>query len=112
MAKRVITTTEFTDDLDGSRAEGTVAFALEGKTYEIDLSRKNAAALRKAMKPYIDSARAVRGSRSRSATRSTSGRSNRSDLEAIRTWARDNGYQVADRGRISAAVIEAYQSAH
>jgi hypothetical protein len=114
MAKRVITTTEFTDDLDGSRAEGTVVFALEGRNYEIDLSKKNAAALRKALKPYTDVARTVRGggrARSRSASRS-SARSNRSELEAIREWARGNGYQVADRGRISAAVVEAYQAAH
>jgi hypothetical protein len=100
--------------VDGSRAEGTITFGLEGKRYEIDLSKKNAAALRKALAPYIESARSVRVASVRGARRGVAirGSSGRSDLDAIRMWARDNGHQVADRGRISSAVIEAYDAAH
>ena len=54
----------FIDDLDGGEAEGTVRFGLDGTDYEIDLSAKNAAALRKALARYVDSARrAPAGSR-------------------------------------------------
>jgi hypothetical protein len=111
MAKRIITTTEFTDDLTGGKAEGTIGFALEGKNYEIDLNKSNANALRKALKPYIEVARTVRGS-GKGRVRTGASGSGRSDLDAIRTWARKNKLHVADRGRIAASVIEAYDAAN
>src|SRR4051812_26268336 len=108
MAKKTITLVELTDDLDGSKADRTVAFSVDGTTYEIDLSKKNAAAFTKALKPYVDVARTVRGTRGRRASASR-GRS-RNDLADIRAWANGNGHQVSDRGRIPAAIIAAYDA--
>ncbi len=112
MAKRVVTTVELTDDLDGGKADRTVQFAFDGTSYEIDLSKKNATALEKALKPYVASARKVRQPvrRGRSAT---SGRgSGRTDLAQVRQWARSNGHEVSDRGRIPGSVLEAFDAAN
>lgn len=109
MAKRVLTTTEYTDDLDGSTAVGTVEFGFEGTNYAIDLSRANTKSFEKAMAPYLGAARKVRANRSR-ATRKSSGSGR--DLAAIRAWASENGYDVSERGRVASAVIEAYDAAH
>lgn len=105
MARKVVT--HFIDDLDGSEAEGTVSFALEGVTYEIDLSSKNKDKLRKALQPYIDAGQRTGGRRVPSGSRG-----GRNDLAAIRKWAKENGYEVSERGRIPAAVMEAYDAAH
>jgi hypothetical protein len=109
MAKQV--QTRLVDDLDGSEAAETVLLGLDGKAFELDLSEKNAKKLRKALEPFLAGARrSGGGSRGRqrgggSASRSTSDRDRNT---AIRDWARQNGRQVADRGRIPASVIEAY----
>ena len=94
------------DDIDGSPAEETVSFALDGKEYDIDLSTKNAAKLRDAIAPYIGHAR--RASGRRRGGRAVSGPS----PADIRAWARDNGFNVPDRGRVSSEVREAYLAAH
>lgn len=105
------------DDIDGGDADETVTFALDGVTYEIDLNADNAAKLRDALAVWVGNARRVSG-RSSSGRSSTSGRSSgrRSsggeDTAAIREWAKGNGYQVSERGRISAEVREAYAKAH
>jgi len=103
------------DDIDGTKAEGTVRFSFDGKTYEVDLSKKNQAAMRKALKPYLDAAREVRISRSRPGGRRAASGNSRThratDLATIRAWARDNGYEVSDRGRIAASVVDAYNAA-
>ena len=109
MAKTVVTT----DDLDGSPNAETVTFSFDGRSFEIDLSKKSRAALEKALKPYIDAARST-GSRSARSAASSRGRGRRSgsvDLAAVRAWAADNGIAVSDRGRISASVLEQYQAA-
>jgi hypothetical protein len=103
------TVVEYTDDLDGGKADGTKTFALDGTQYEIDLSRKNAVALEKVLAPYVAAARRV--SSTRSTARRGAGRSTRSDLDSVRQWARDNGYTVADRGRVAQSVIDAYDTA-
>jgi hypothetical protein len=108
MATQVITTTVYTDDLDGSKAEGTVHFGFDGAEYEIDLSKSNRREFEKAMALYVGHARKVRNSRSR---RTRGRRSAAHDLNAVRQWARANGYDVADRGRVPSAVLEAYESA-
>jgi hypothetical protein len=97
------------DDLDGSDASETVAFGLDGTAYEIDLNDKNAAALRDALSAYVGHARKVsaRGRRTRSAA-ATSGPSARE----LREWARSNGFEVSDRGRVPAEVREAFEAAH
>jgi hypothetical protein len=105
MAKR--TEVVLIDDVDGSIAESTVAFALDGVSYEIDLSQANEAALRTDFDKWIDRGRRVGGRRS-PARRSSAGGE---DIAGIRAWAKANGYQVNDRGRISAKIREAYAAA-
>lgn len=111
------------DDLDGSEAEESVSFGLDGVSYEIDLSAKNAQKLRNAFEGYVDSARRVGGraarGRGRSAGRASSGSgrgskaaaSGKADTAEIRAWAKEQGYEVSDRGRIPGDVVEAYQNA-
>jgi Lsr2 len=110
------TTVRFVDDLDGSEASGTFDFSLEGRNYQIDLSEPNAAKLRDALAPYIGAARKAGGRGRGRAARQTvvadkSARSSREETAAIRQWARDNGHQVSERGRIPKSVLDAYQAA-
>ena len=103
-----------TDDLDGSEATETVRFGLDGRDYEVDLSKKNAKSLRDGLKRYVEVGRKTGGRRtSRSGgTSGGSGRGDRAQLSAIRAWARQQGMEVSERGRISARVQEAYNKAH
>lgn len=102
-----------TDDLDGGDADETVQFALDGVSYEIDLSTANAEALREALAAYVDAGRRIGGRASRrSAVAKTRPAVERVDLSDVRAWARENGYQVSDRGRVSAEVKAAYEAAH
>ena len=116
MAKKVITL--LTDDLDGSEADRTVEFGLDGANYTIDLSDKNAGKLRKALEPYITAgSRLGRGAVDRRAGRSgrspaAGSRSSREQNQAIREWAAKNGYEVSERGRIPTSVVEAFENAH
>ena len=96
------------DDLDGGEAEETVSFGLDGTSYEIDLSKKNAKALRDALAPYVGSARRAAGRRGRARASRGGGRS--SDTAAIREWARSQGMKISDRGRIPADIIEKYEN--
>lgn len=98
------------DDLDQSDAEETVTFGLDGKEYAIDLNAKNAGKLRDSLAVYVAHARAVstRSSRRSPAARTTSGAA----PAEIRAWAREAGFEVPDRGRVSAEVREAYAAAH
>ena len=103
------------DDIDGGPADETVTFALDGISYEIDLTTENAAKLRDAVGPWVGHARKVGGRSSRAASpRATSGRSRsaRGDAQAIRDWAKAHGHKVSERGRISAEVKAAYEAAH
>ena len=106
------------DDLDENvAADETVSFSLDGTSYEIDLSDKNAQELRDAFSRYVQAARKVgRGSGRASGggrSRATGGgRMDREQAGAIRDWARKNGHAVSDRGRIPASVVEAYEAAH
>lgn len=110
MAQRV--SIELVDDLDGSPADETVTFALDGTAYELDLSAANAAALRQALAGYIGHARRVSSSSSRRSSGSSARRSSgSSDARAIREWARANGHKVPERGRVSADVKAAYEAA-
>jgi hypothetical protein len=113
MAKQVITV--LTDDLDGGDADGTVKFGLDGVNYTIDLSDKNAGKLRKALDPYL--LKAVRVGRGTVAGRITSrsaaarpSQSNRDQNQAIREWAKKNGHDVSDRGRIPSGIVEAFHA--
>lgn len=111
MAKTTVT--QITDDLDGSKDATEVAFSFDGVDYTIDLSKKNAAAMAKALKPYLDAATKVSGRSTRGRRGKTSRASGpRKDLATIREWARGQGIDVSDRGRIPGAVIEQYDAAH
>jgi hypothetical protein len=110
MAKQ--TTVTVTDDLDGSASAKEVTFSLNGESWTIDLSAKNRNALEKALKPYIAKARKQGRRRAATTSRKTAGRVPRADLSQVREWAKSNGHAVSDRGRISAAVQEAYDAAH
>jgi hypothetical protein len=101
---------EVTDDIDASNADETVTFALQGTTYEIDLSKKNFEKLVKAMEPYTTNGRKTGGQRP-SSGRTTGRGDDRDRMAKMREWARAKGFQVSDRGRIPAAVQEAYQNA-
>jgi len=108
------------DDIDGGTAEETVTFSLDGVSYEIDLTSEHAAELRESFSRWVGHARKV-GSGSRGSGRQTrggsgsgrrSGGSSSNDATAIREWARENGHEVSERGRISADVRAAYEAAH
>ena len=110
MAQRIVT--ELTDDTNGKPADETVTFGLDGREYEIDLTSKNAAALRKAFDVYIKNGRRLGGRRPRNTGGSGSSRSRGDvDTKAVRQWAGENGYELSSRGRIPANVVEAYQAA-
>jgi hypothetical protein len=108
-------TVSLIDDLDGDKADETVEFGLDGKSYEIDLSTGNADKLRDALASYVASARRP-GGRRRSGGAAGAGVSaaarrpsvDREQNQAIRDWARKRGMKVSDRGRIPADVLEAY----
>ena len=118
MARRIVH--QLVDDLDGSLLEvgegETVLFSLDGVAYEIDLTDENAAALRGALERYINAARTVSSARAASGAASGGGRRRRrtgqQDYSQVREWAKKNGYQVSDRGRVPASVLEAYDAAH
>ncbi|MBC9822331.1 Lsr2 family protein [Terrabacter sp. MAHUQ-38] len=99
------------DDVDGGKAAETVTFALDGVSYEIDLSDKNARKLRDDLATWTGHARRAGSARTGSRRRAASA-PKRADLGAVREWARANGHNVSDRGRISADVQAAYDKAH
>jgi len=101
------TTVEILDDIDGKPAAETVVFGLDGREFEIDLSEKNAKALRKALEPWAASARRVGGRKARGAAPAATG----VDTKAVRAWAASNGNEISTRGRISGDVLEQYQAA-
>jgi hypothetical protein len=100
------------DDLDGSEATESVSFGLDGTSYEIDLNDKNAAQLRDALAPYVGHARKVGAAARRNGRRSAAAASDGPSAREIRDWARSNGYEVPDRGRVSAEVRSAFDAAH
>jgi hypothetical protein len=114
MAQRTINI----DDLDPTVDTDveTVRFGLDGAGYEIDLGKANRTKLEKALEPFLDKARrdasaprrtAAGGSVAQKGRTSTS----KADNEAVRAWAKENGHQVSERGRISNTVIQAYEAA-
>lgn len=117
MARRIVH--QLVDDLDGTVLEvgegETVLFSLDGVAYEIDLTAGNAESLREALAPFIGAARSV-SSRGAGSGGSSGARKRRrtgqQDYSAIRDWAKKNGYQVSERGRVPASVLEAYEAAN
>lgn len=100
------------DDLDGTPADETVTFGLDGISYEIDLTADHAAQLRDSLAEWVGHGRRVGGTR-RKGNRSVTKRSSvGADNATIREWARANGHEVSERGRIKAEVIEAFNEAN
>lgn len=95
------------DDLDGSPAEGTVRFGVDGADYEIDLSASHAQQLRDALAPYISAARRAGTSPRRTAQKAT----RPPDPTEVREWARAQGIDVKDRGRVPAELIAKFKAA-
>lgn len=109
--------TRYIDDLDGAEIQedqgGPISFSLGDRYYRLDLTQKNQDKLAKALEPFISKAESVppptagpakparRGTRVAPAV----------DLDAVRKWARENGHDVSDRGRIAGRVMEAYEKA-
>jgi hypothetical protein len=105
----------FTDDLDGGPADETVRFGIDGTQYEIDLSKAHAGELRSALQPYVASARRVTSGGaggaggSRRASRSAARRG--PDPSDVRAWARSEGIEVKDKGRVPAELVVKFQAA-
>lgn len=97
------------DDMDGSEADETVTFALDGVNYEIDLTADHAEELRENLGAWIEGARRTGGRANRRGSRRAAPAAE-TDTAEIRAWARDNGYEVSDRGRISATIMDAYRA--
>jgi hypothetical protein len=122
MAQKTIVT--LVDDLTGEEAEdiSTVEFALDGVTYEIDLDDKNSAKLRDALADYVAAARRTGGRRSGGGGRRRSGAGtgtpratspggyDRETSKQIREWAKAQGFEVSDRGRVPNNVVEAWEA--
>jgi len=106
MAQRVTVALE--DDLDGGPADETVRFAFGGADYEIDRSKKHAAAFRKKLAPFVEHARKAGRAQPRRSSRTAASRQRSGD---IRAWAKDQGITVSERGRIPASVVEQYRAA-
>jgi hypothetical protein len=102
------------DDVDGGKADETVSFAIDGVDYAIDLSHGNADGLRKVLAEFVQAGRRVGGRSARGAAARTQVRpgGDRAQNQAIREWARRNGHQVSERGRIPAELIAQFQAAN
>ena len=109
MAQKVQTL--FVDDIDGSAAEGTVRFGLDGTDYEIDLNAEHAQALRDALARYISAGRRVGGSTRRQVRGGRKASANGLNTTEVREWAKAQGIEVKGRGRIPAEVVTRFKAA-
>jgi len=103
--------TLFIDDIDGTEAEGTVRFALDGADYEIDLNAKHAAALRKTLAKYIDGARRSSSAARRPARSGRRASASGVNTTEVREWAKAQGIEVKDRGRVPAELVVRFKAA-
>ncbi|KAA2258849.1 Lsr2 family protein [Solihabitans fulvus] len=107
------TVVQLIDDLDGGEAEETVSFALDGIEYVIDLSRANADKLRGTLADFMTHARKSGGRKLRRASgKPTVKAGDKAQAQAIRDWARSQGRQISDRGRIPQELVVQFQEAH
>jgi hypothetical protein len=109
MAQKIQTL--FVDDLDGSGAEGTIRFGLDGTHYEIDLSAVHAEELRSALAPYVRAGRKVTSAIRRAARNQGKAAANGFSSNEIRDWAKANGLEIKDRGRVPADVVTKFRAA-
>ena len=113
-----VTSVALVDDLNGKKAEESVQFGLDGVSYEIDLGKSNATALRKGLAEFVAVARqikpaglftAARAERKRSRSAPVD-RERKEYLAAVREWSAGQGTPLASRGRISADILTAYEA--
>jgi len=109
MAQKVQTL--FIDDLDGSEAEGTVRFGLDGVEYEIDLSAEHSRELRDALARYVGAARRAGGSAKQPARGGRRRSADRPNPTEVREWAKEQGIEVKDRGRVPAELVVKFKAA-
>ena len=109
MAQKVQTL--FIDDLDGSEAEGTVRFGLDGAEYEIDLNAGHAQALRDALARYVQAARRSGGGVRRPVRGGRKAPGGGVDTTEVREWAKAQGIDVKDRGRVPAELVVKFKAA-
>ena len=109
MAQKIQTL--FVDDLDGSEAEGTVRFGLDGTEYEIDLNAKHAKELRNALARYVDAGRRAGASIRRPARSGRKPQPNALNTTEVREWAKAQGIDVKDRGRVPAELVIKFKAA-
>ncbi|XMN11406.1 histone-like nucleoid-structuring protein Lsr2 [Streptomyces griseobrunneus] len=101
------------DDVDGTEADETLTFGLDGRVYEIDLSVVNAAKLRELLEPFRKASRRMKADGGSAPIRKASGSAKGGPKSSeVRKWARENGFKPMDRGRIPADMMEAYNKAH
>ena len=100
------------DDLDGGEAHETVTFALDGKAYEIDLSDSNAEKLRESLADFVKAGRRTGGRSGGRGKARAAASAGSQDTAKIRAWAKENGYNVNDRGRVPADIREAFEKAN
>lgn len=120
MARRVITQTVFEDDLTGAELSEeeitTQRFTIDGTQYEIDLGPESLAAFTTAMDPWTKAARRVGGKKSSTAAKKSTAApartNNQHSAAEIRDWARTNGIDVTERGRVPDNVREQFEQAH
>lgn len=114
MAKRLVP--QYFDDLDGTQlAEHEVReirFSFDGNDYLLELSHENADKFTAALEPYIAVAAKESGRGRRRSLRGANNEAKKAYNQSVRDWANNNGYDVAPRGQIKRAVIEAYEEAH
>jgi hypothetical protein len=103
--------TLFIDDIDGSEAEGTVRFALDGADYEIDLNARHADELRKALAKYVDAARRSTGAARRPTRSGRRASASGVNTTEVREWAKAQGIEVKDRGRVPAELVVRFRAA-
>ena len=109
MAQKIQTL--FIDDLDGSEAEGTVRFGLDGAEYEIDLNADHARELRDALARYTSSARRVGSTAKRPGRGGRKGSVSGLNTTEVREWAKGQGIEVKDRGRVPADLVVKFKAA-
>ena len=109
MAQKIQTL--FIDDLDGSEAEGTIRFGLDGTEYEIDLNAEHAQALRDALARYVRAARRAGGGARRPARGGRRASAGGVDSTEVREWAKAQGIDVKDRGRVPAELVVKFKAA-
>jgi hypothetical protein len=103
--------TLYVDDIDGSDAEGTVRFGLDGTEYEIDLNAEHAQALKDGLARYVKAARRVGGAARRPSRAGRRASASGLNTTEVREWAKAQGIEVKDRGRIPAELVVKFKSA-